>query len=50
VEGPLTVCDLFPAAAEYASSGLRQQDLEFAVTDQRVASNNRQMEWFILIH
>ena len=29
---------------------LRQQDLEFAVTDERIASDNRQMEWFVLIH
>jgi hypothetical protein len=29
---------------------LRQQDLEFAVTDERVTSNNRQMERAMLIH
>jgi hypothetical protein len=29
---------------------LRQKDFEFAVTDQRVASNYRQMERFVLIH
>jgi hypothetical protein len=29
---------------------LRQQDLEFAVPDERVASDNRQMERAMLIH